>query len=271
MTGCLEPQPGVTIVKSTGLLDPFPFWALLLATLTVIYLSVESGYRLARYRRQRSGEEKQEPVGSMVGATLGLLAFMLAFTFGLAGSRFDDRRQVILAEANAIKMTYLRAELLPQPIGAEMRNLLRHYVDARLEATQPERTDQAIVRSEQLQSHLWAQAVAAAEQDRSLITGLFIQSLNEVIDLHAKRVMVGLRSRVPGAIWMTLYLLAVLGMAMMGYQEGGTSSRRSPAQLALVLAFSVVLMLIVDLDRSGQGMLEVSQQSMIDLRNFMSP
>jgi hypothetical protein len=83
--------------------------------------------------------------------------------------------------------------------------------------------------------------------------------------------MVGLRSRVPGAIWMTLYLLAILGMAMMGYQEGGTGSKRSPAKLALVLAFSLVLMLIVDLDRPGQGMLQVSQQSMIDLRNSMSP
>jgi hypothetical protein len=260
----------VTIVKKTGLLDPWPLWALLLATLTVTCFSVEIGYRVARYRRRRSGEEKQEPVGSVVGATLGLLAFMLAFTFGLAGSRFDDRRQVILAEANAIGTTYLRAELLPQPIADEMRSLLREYVEARLEATQSGRTDQALARSEQLQSRLWAQAVAAAEKDRSPITGLFIQSLNEVIDLHAKRVMVGLRSRVPGAIWMTLYLLAVLGMSMMGYQEGGTGSTRSPAKLALVLAFSVVLMLIVDLDRPGEGMLQVSQQSMIDLRNFMS-
>jgi hypothetical protein len=258
-------------VKNIGLLDPWPLWALLLATLTVAHLSVEGGYRLARYRQRRSGEEKQEPVGSMVGATLGLLAFMLAFTFGLAGSRFDDRRQVILAEANAIGTAYLRAELLPQPIGAEVRNLLREYVDARLEATQSERTDQALARSEQLQRRLWAQALAAAEKDQSPITGLFIQSLNEVIDLHAKRVMVGLRSRVPGAIWMTLYLLAILGMAMMGYQEGGTGSKRSPAKLALVLAFSLVLMLIVDLDRPGQGMLQVSQQSMIDLRNSMSP
>lgn len=257
-------------MKNTGLLDPWPLWVLLLATLTVAGLSVEIGYRVARYRRQRSGEEKQEPVGSVVGATLGLLAFMLAFTFGLAGSRFDDRRQVILAEANAIGTTYLRAELLPQPIAAEMRSLLREYVEARLEATQSGRTDQALARSEQLQGRLWAQAVAAAEKDQSPITGLFIQSLNEVIDLHAKRVMVGLRSRVPGAIWMTLYLLAVLGMSMMGYQEGGTGSKRSPAKLALVLAFSVVLMLIVDLDRPGEGMLQVSQQSMIDLRNFMS-
>ena len=101
------------------------------------------------------------------------------------------------------------------------------------------------------------------------MTALFIQSLNEVIDLHAKRVMIALRSRVPPPIWMVLYLLAFLSVGAMGYQQGLTSARRSLATLALILAFSVVMLLIVDLDRPGEGLLRVSQQSMIDLRKSM--
>jgi hypothetical protein len=256
-------------MEINGLFDPFPLWALLLVTVVVVLLSVEIGYRLGEFRKRRSEGEKEAPVGAMVGATLGLLAFMLAFTFGLAASRFDDRRQVVLAEANAIGTTYLRAALLPQPLAGETRDLLREYVDVRLEAAQPGNVDQAIVKSEQLQNHLWSQAVAAAEKDRSPITGLFIQSLNEVIDLHAKRVMVALRSRIPGAIWMALYLLVVLAMLSMGYHAGLTGTRRSLAGLALALAFSAVLILIVDLDRPGRGLLQVSQQSMIDLRKGM--
>ena len=67
----------------------------------------------------------------MVAATLGLLAFILAFTFGLAASRFDSRMQVLLDEANAIGTTYLRAGMLPEQ-GKQIRALLREYADARL-------------------------------------------------------------------------------------------------------------------------------------------
>jgi hypothetical protein len=88
-------------MKSNGALDILPFWRLLAATLLLVLLSVECGYRLGRYSRKRSEQEKEAPVGAMVGATLGLLAF----TFGLAATRFDTRRQVLLDEFNAIETT----------------------------------------------------------------------------------------------------------------------------------------------------------------------
>jgi hypothetical protein len=199
-----------------------------------------------------------------------LLAFMLAFTFGLAGSRFEARRQVLLSEVNAIGTTYLRAAMLPEPMRTESRNLLREYVDARLEAVQqPDKLEQALSKSEELHNKLWSVAVAATEKDRSPITGLFVQSLNEVIDLHATRIMAGLRSRVPGVIWMVLYLLAILSMVMMGYQSGLANSRRSIAAIAVIIGFASVLFLIADLDRPAQGTLHVSQQAMIDLRESM--
>jgi hypothetical protein len=207
----------------------------------------------------------------MVGAALGLLAFMLAFTFGLAGSRFEDRRQVLLSEANAIGTTYLRAAMLPEPMRTETRNLLREYVDVRLEAVQqPDKLRAAVSRSEELHNQLWSVAVAVTEKDRSPITGLFVQSLNEMIDLHATRIMTGLRSRVPGMIWIVLSLLAILSMVMMGYHSGLANSRRSIVVIGLIIGFALVLFLIADLDRPGQGTLRVSQQAMIDLRHSMN-
>jgi hypothetical protein len=258
------------MMEKTGLLDPFPLWTILPITVGLALLSVELGYRFAHNRQLRAQDEKESPVGGMVGATLGLLAFMLAFTFGLAGSRFEDRRQIVLSEANAIGTTYLRAAMLPEPMRTEAQNLLRDYVDVRLEGVQqPGNLEQAIARSEELQNRLWSLAVAAAEKDRSPITGLFVQSLNEVIDLHATRVMAGVRSRVPAVIWIVLYLLAFLSMVILGYHAGLANSRRSIAVVALILGFSLVLVLIADLDRPGQGMLHVSQQAMIDLRRSM--
>ena len=252
-----------------ALIDFLPLWLILPLTIVVCLLSVEAGYRVASYRQRRSLEEKESPVGGMVGATLGLLGFMLAFTFGTAGSRFEDRRQVLLSEANAIGTTYLRAAMLPEPMRTETQNALREYVDVRLEAVEPGKLNQSIMKSEELHNRLWSLAVAATEKDRSDITGLFVQSLNEVIDLHATRKMAALRSRVPDMIWIVLYALAVLAMIIMGYHSGLAHSRRSIAVIALVLGFSSVLYLIADLDRPGQGTLRVSQQAMIDLRHSM--
>jgi Protein of unknown function (DUF4239) len=258
-------------MDKTGLLDPFPLWTILPITVGLALLSVELGYRFARNRQLRSPEEKDSQVGGMVGPTLGLLAFMLAFTFGLAGARFEDRRQSVLNETNAIGTTYLRTAMLPEPMRTEARNLLRQYVDVRLEAVQqPGKLEQAIARSEELQTRLWLQAVAATEKERSPMTSLFVQSTNQVIDLHAARLMAGLQSRVPAVIWIVLYLLGFLSMVMLGYNTGMTSGKRSIAVIALILGFSLVLVLIADLDRPGKGMLQVSQQAMIDLRRSMN-
>ena len=256
-------------MEASGLLDPFPLWTILPLTVVLAVLSVELGYRFARYRQQRDLSEKESSLGGMVGATLGLLAFMSAFTFGLAGSRFEDRRQVLLSEANAIGTTYLRAAMIPEPMGTESRNLLREYVDIRIKGVQePDHLAQALARSEELHNQLWTQAVAATAKERSPMTSIYVQSLNEVIDVHATRLM-ALRSRVPAIIWIVLYLLGFLAMVLMGYQSGLADSRRSLAAIALILGFSLVLYLIADIDRPGQGTLQVSQQSMIDLRNSM--
>ncbi len=255
------------------LFDYLPLWGLFAVTVLVVLVSVEGGFRLGRRRRRSPEHEQEAPVGSIIGATLGLLAFIMAFTFGLAASRFDTRKQLVLDESNAIGTAYLRADLLPEPHRAEIRSLLRDYVDARVPKGDltSEKIAQAIVRSEQLQNELWSEAASLGRVNTaSIVVGLFIQSLNDVIDLHSKRVTAGLYNRIPPIVWVVLYFVTVLAMAGIGYQLGLSGTRSLIAVFALVLTFSGVMMLITDLDRPQQGLIKVSQRAMIDLQKQMT-
>lgn len=258
-------------MANTAPLDFLPLWGLFVAILLLALLSVEAGYRLGIYRGSRSEGEKEAPVGAMVAATLGLLAFILAFTFGLAAARYDTRRLLVIDEANAIGTTYLRAGMLPDRREV-IRALLRDYVEVRLEAVRSGNLTEGIRRSESLQEQLWAQALVLGEKHpTSIVVGLFIQSLNEVIDLHAKRLAAGVRSRIPGIIWAALLMIAALSLAAMGYHAGISRTTRSFAELAVAFTFSMVIGLIADLDRPQEGTLTVSQQALIDLRQSMQP
>lgn len=254
-----------------GPLDYLPLWGLFGATVVVVLLAIEGGYRLGQARRRRSSDEMEAPVGAIVAAALGLLGLILAFTFSLAASRSDARRQMVVEEANAIGTTHLRAGLLPDGRGATVRKLLAQYVDARLEVTQTRDVDLLLRRSDELHLQLWKEAEAVGrEHPNSIVVGLFIQALNELIDLHSKRVQVALRNRLPNGLWAILYLITLLSMAGVGYHEGLSRSRRSIAIVVLVLAFSAITTMVADLDRPHEGLLTVSQQAMIDLRGMMN-
>ena len=253
----------------TSFLDAFPIWTIFPITFVVGLISVEIGRRVARLWRQRAKDKAEAPAAPTVAATLGLLAFLLAFTFGMASSRFEERKQAVVAESSAIQTTYLRAAMLPEPMSTDARNLLRQYVDVRIAGVQSGQLQQAVTKSEELHKQLWAVTMAAAQKERSPMTSLFIQSLNEVINLHEKRIIAGVHNRVPLPIWIGLYLLLVIAMAVMGYYEGMSGTMRSLAVFGMVIAFSAVLSLIADLDRPGQGLLQVNQQSMLDLQRSM--
>lgn len=248
-----------------------PLWLMFLITCLVLFLAFEGGVFLGKRHRLVSGEEDRSPIGTIVAATLGLLAFILAFTFGIAATKFEDRRTLVVDEANAIGTTFLRAGYLPEASRNEIRNLLKEYVLVRLEAITPGHLEEGIKRSEDLQDRLWQQAVVVAEKSPdSVVVGLFIESLNELIDLHAKRVNVGLRIRIPVVIWLALYFVTILAIGCVGYQIGLIHARYLGITLLLILTFSSVIVLIVDLDRPQEGFIKVSQQSLIDLKDKFS-
>ena len=258
------------VTQYTTILDAVPLWGLLPIIVVLVLATIEGGYRLGSYRHRRSDREKDAPVGAMVGTTLGLLAFMLAFTFGMAASRFDTRKQLVLDEANAIGTTYLRTAMLPEERD-DIRAFLRSYVDARLEAVRSDRVAEAILRSEEIQGQVWSAATRVGlHHPDSIVVGLFVQSLNELIDIHAKRVTAGLRNRIPGAIWMALLTIATLSLGAMGYHIGLVGTTRSLAIIVVAVSFSAVIALIADLDRPQEGTLTVSQQALIDLQQSMN-
>ena len=208
-------------------------------------------------------------VSTLEGAVLGLLALMIGFTFAIALSRFEARRDAVLNEANAIGTTALRARLLPTPYRAEVLKSLREYVQIRLDVTQRMVTaaelNAVIARSNEIQQSLWQNAMALAAKDSGMVpTGLFIQSLNEMIDNQGKR-LAALRSRVPNIVFIALYGVAVVAFTLAGYANGLLEKRRVrlPVYFMGVLV-SAVILLIQDLDRPTAGFIRASQQPMID-------
>lgn len=254
-----------------GPLDFLPLSLLFALTIPTVLLFLELGFRLGRRRAALGEVEKESSVGAMANASLALLAFLLAFTFGFAASRLEARRTVMLDEVNAIGTSYLRSRTLPEGQRAEARTLLREYVDARLAGAVSGNLDEAIRRSVDIQNRLWERAAGLAERSPgSIVLGLYLQSLNEMIDLHTKRVTEALRVRIPGIIWIVMYAITALAMGEMGYQTGLGGRRRPLSTPAFALAFAAVIFLIADLDRPQAGWIRVSQQSMIELRQSMA-
>jgi hypothetical protein len=253
-------------------LDRIPLGALFFLTIVIVLASITIGYWIGLRRNKRVGNPGEGPIGSVVGAMLGLLAFILAFTFGMAASRFDARKQLLLDEVNAIGTAVLRADLLPDPHATESRRLLKAYVDIRVDQTRMAGDiAAAIAESEALQHELWSHAIQLAKADLdSEIGALFVESLNSVIDLHTSRITVALQYRIPQRIWTGLLSLAVLTMMAVGYQFGLAGRHNILIALVLAMAFSAVVLLIADLDRGTQGALRVSQEPMLKLQEALS-
>ena len=251
---------------SISWVNSIPLPVLAIATLLIVLVSLELGFRVGRWRRERSGTEHDSTLGGVVGATLGLVAFLLAFTFGMAASRFEDRRQVLVEEVNALDAAYLRADLIEEPYRSNAHRILREYVALRLDEARNNDLAQDIERPEQLQKELWKQVVAMNMAGPATTTkALFVESVNQVIEAQAKRTDMA-RHPIPSTIWLGLYLITIVAMAKVGYQSGVSGPRRSTAMPSLALTFTLVFVLIADLDRPLQGLLKISQQAMMDLQ-----
>jgi hypothetical protein len=260
-------------MSAIEIIDKLPLWGVFLISIAIILLSLEFGFQIGRRERGRSSDSGKIQTGPVVAASLGLLAFILAFTFGAVTSRFDERKQLVLDEANAIGTTYLRADVLPANDRAMVQQLLLDYVTLRIDvaqAVQIERLGELQGKSEEIQRELWSRAVDITEQQPTPSTGLFMQSVNDVIDLHQMRLTVLQYHRMPVIFWVALYGLTVVAMVVGGYDSGLTGGRRSVTTvMSLALAFSVVLILVVALDRPGQQLSKVTQAALVDVQKQM--
>ncbi len=251
---------------NTQPLDYLPIWGVYLLTVLMLLLAFETGYRSGVVIQKRRPDQAESGVGTMVGASLAFLGFLLAFIIGIAVNIFNERRALVVKEANAIGTAYLRAEYLDEPFSTKSRELLREYVDMRLTALDRGKLEAAITRSEEIHQELWSQVVTLAKTNPTPTTALYISSLNEVIDIHSERFNISLEVRVPPAILLGLYLEAVLSMILIGMQGSYVAKRTIIAPILMVLILSLVFVLITDLERSQQGLMQISQQPLIALQ-----
>lgn len=249
------------------LVDSIPIVGFFLAFTIVALITTEVGYRLGCWWQKRTSDEKEGPTAMMVASLLALMAFLLAITMGMASDRFDTRRKLVLAEANAVGTTYLRAGYLPEPASSKIRDLIRDYVPLRIVTSDLADVRVKMARSVEIHAKLWsvAEELARATPDSDVLA-LFIASLNEMIDLHETRVIAGLYARVPETILILLLFGSMLTLAMVGYNAGLTLRRSPLTAVVLIVVLGAVITLVVDLDRPREGFLEVSQQPIINLR-----
>jgi len=253
------------------LLDMFPIWAVYLITIVLVLLAAEIGFRLGIWLQRRDPSSgKTSMMGPMVGGMLGLMAFLLAFCIGIVINQHNGRKAMVVTEANAIGTAYLRTSFLDEADRISSRNLLREYVEVRLAAaSDPTLFDSARKRSEEIHSQLWSIVEENANQGRdSELMSLFIEAINEVIDVHSLR-LAAIDLRLPRQLGIVLYAATLLSFLLVGVASSADGKRDPFAILLFAVAFVTVFSIIVDLDRPQQGLLTVSQSALSDLLQQM--
>ena len=233
----------------------------------------ELGVRTGRRLHLKHDEARKSQVGGVQAAVLGLLGLLLGFTFAMAVARYDARRGMVLKEANAIGTTWLRAGLLPDDHPKEVKELLRRYLDVRIEFrkhfNEPAKLADALRASTNLENAMWAHAEAAAKESPTPTVVTFISALNDMIDTDAERIAAG-RNHIPGAVWVLVTLVAAFGCYTSAYGSGAQGARSNFTSLFLPLLLMIVIGLIFDIDHALQGLVGISQQPMLELRENIS-
>lgn len=260
--------------------DKLSIELLFLLTAGSMLLLLELGFRFGVKPQVKAAKAQTSQVRALMGATLGLLAFMLAFTFSSAQTHFENRMQLQIDEAVVLKNAFMQADLAGEPLRGPAQELLLTYVDDRLELS--ETINQARVndvvplvqRAEAIQLELWSLGIAhrSSASDAtggSLESGDFMASVLSLMDMQTYRIQAAVVNRISVIIWLTLYFTAVMAMIVVGYQAGLVSKRSPLATYSLALAFAAVMILIMDLDRPMSSLFELDVTAMEQLAVFM--
>jgi hypothetical protein len=253
----------------------FESYALLLAGgLFLAMLAMqEIGRRLGDRARRQAGDGAS---GTSVvdGAVFALLGLLIAFTFSGAASRFDERRKLIVEEANAIGTAYLRLDLLPQAARADLQESFRRYLDTRLAVYRavPDlaRVNAELARAAGMQQEIWTKSLAAAAGSPQPATVLLVPALNAMFDITTTRTMAG-RMHPPMIIFALLCGLALLSAMLAGYAASGAKARNwvHTTVFALTLAGAVYVILDIEFPRVGFIRVDAFDQVLVDLRQSM--
>ncbi len=246
---------------------PLVFFFLLFVVFAAL---AEIGFRLELRSKVQHDDTKHTQIEDTRTQIAVLLSLLLGFTLSMALARFDHRKELVVDEANAIGTTYLRAQMLSEPARTQSISLLRRYIDIRLSwitaKDQQAALKTTIAESKKIQDQLWQIATPLAQQTPNPIISIYAQTLNDMIDLHEKR-MAATDNRIPNTIWAMLVLLGVFTCLTVGL-----SQRRRMVVSLLVppLVIAVVMALIADIDSPRSGSIKVSQGSLVRLQDDLN-
>jgi ribosomal protein S19 len=247
-------------------------WVVFAVLLVLLVGLSELAWRMG-FACSRRKSEADKDSGTVRSAVLALLGLLLGFSFALAGQRHEARRELLVEEANSIVTTARRAQLLPVSHVANVIQLLREYVPVRIEAhREGQFSDQFATtrkRSAELQDRMWAEAVAAAAEQPTSITASFIASLNETIDLEAKRVAAK-RNHVPGAVWLLLLCVAGCGLWLVSYPAGTSGHHSILERFVFPVLIAIVIAIITDIDTPRSGLISVDERPLLELNETLS-
>jgi hypothetical protein len=236
-----------------------------------LWLSARIGWSFRR-RQRAMDEELREDFGFILAATLTLLGLIIGFSFSMATSRYDQRKNYEEAEANAIGTEYVRADLLPGADAATARALLRNYLDQRVLfylAHDEQEFQQINARTARLQAELWSAVRAPAAAQPTPVMALVVSGMNDVLNSQGYT-QAAYWNRIPTAAWGLMATIAIGCNLLVGY---GSRSAKAGAKLLpiLPLIVSIAFMLIADIDSPRHGIIRVTPQNLISLAESLPP
>ena len=238
--------------------------------LLALLAAIETGFRLGGKASPNVNEAFKGQVNTIQASLLGLLALLLGFTFSQALQRYDTRSDAVVAEANAIGTVLLRIELFPEEVRSPFRTELERYIDLRIRSGNVS-LDQVDERAETLsaveaaQRGLWRLGSAAINAPQS---GIVVQGLNDMFDAYTAR-NAALDRHVPEIVLFLLFGTFLLTACLVGYSSGVSRNRAAFPTYVLVVLITTLVFIILDLDRPRRGVIEVSQQPLLDLSSAM--
>jgi hypothetical protein len=212
----------------------------------------------------------REDFDIVLGASLTLMGLIVAFSFSMAVSRYDQRKNLEEAEANAIGTEYVRADLLPEADAAKVRGLLRAYFDQRIlfyTVRDPDRLREINARTSELQSEMWAAVVAPAKATPTPPVTLVVAGMNDVLNSQGYT-QAAWWNRIPPAAWLLMTAIAICCLVLVGYGARNVREERA-LMMVLPLVLSISFFLIADIDSPRRGVIRVQPQNLMSIAGSM--
>jgi|GEM_PF-6233727 len=235
----------------------------------LLLIAYEAGFRIAVLSKNKPNLNTASLLNQVVNGLLRSLTFFLAFTFAMAVNNQNDRKRSVLNEVNAISDTYLYSELISSHQTIEVKSLLREYVDIRIKGVAKEHRQAALDRSLEIHQRLWLLASEESRKNSATSSSMFARSISTLVNRHEQRMSAGLYVKISPTIWLALLLTSILTMLVIGVNASMGQKRNFLSFIPLCLSYSVLISLVIDLDRPQSGLITISQQSMEALQNKM--